>query len=100
MCLILLPAHSPAAPQPHAYSTIPTASPVTPPPPPRHPSASSTLWIQSKSTPGRLFDIKASLTETVRKKEGGGNVARCFVRLQAALELHIDWLFLYCRGFF
>lgn len=31
--LILLPAHSPAAPQPHAYSTVPTASPVTPPSP-------------------------------------------------------------------
>lgn len=63
MCLILLPAHSPAAPQPHAYSTIPTASPVTPP------HALGRLWIQSKSTPGRLFDIKASLTETLKQEE-------------------------------
>lgn len=33
------------------------------------PIALGRLWIQSKSTPGRLFDIKASLTETVRERK-------------------------------
>lgn len=32
------------------------------------PIAQGRLWIQSKSTPGLLFDIKAPLTETVKDK--------------------------------
>lgn len=36
------------------------------------PIALGRLWIQSESTPGRLFDIKASLTENVRDEEKGG----------------------------
>lgn len=32
------------------------------------PIALGRLWIQSKSTPGRWFNIKASLTEMVRGK--------------------------------
>lgn len=58
------------------------------------------LWIQSKSTPGQFFDIKASVTETVKKGGEKGkknnNLALCFVDLQAALEL----FFLFCQMFF
>lgn len=36
------------------------------------PIALCRLWIQSKSTPGWLFDIKASPTEIVREEKKGG----------------------------
>lgn len=75
---------SPAAPQPHAYSTIPTASPVTPPLP----------WVHYGSK-GKHSWVVFLISKPVwlklwGKREKGGknnNLALCSVDLQAALEL-------------
>lgn len=85
MCLILLPARSPAASQPLSLMPI-QQFPLTP----RYsPTALGTIWIQIKSTPKWLSGIKASLTENVREGEmvGAKNTTIYLVDLKVAVQI-------------